>query len=86
MHRDSLKNKQGEWAAWKWEWKITQKMLFIVKIAGVLRAALIIFASKKQTQQSEVSEKGSKMIRGIMGERRSLSLQGKKQLGKNSLA
>lgn len=58
MHRDSLKNKQGEWAAWKWEWKITQKMLFIVKIAGVLRAAVIIFASKKQTQQSEVSEKG----------------------------
>lgn len=47
MHRDSLKNKQGEWAALKWEWKITQKMLFIVKIAVMLRAALIIFASKK---------------------------------------
>lgn len=44
-------------------------MLFIVKIAGMLTASLIILPQRKQSQQSEVSEKGSKMIRGIMVKR-----------------
>lgn len=87
MHRDSLKNKQGEWAALKWEWKITQKMLFIVKIAGMLRAALIIFASKKAEPTKWSFRKGQQNDQRHNGWKEVFIPRRKETIGKkNSLA